>query len=92
MDWVKRHENEEEFDLTISNIIPVLVSAEFLQIKSLVDFVTKKASNHCTEINLSVLSEELIEKIARYMDPIRVDAINDENIRDTMYRQLVIGE
>ena len=92
MDWVKRHETEEEFSLSLSNIIPVLVSAEFLQIKSLVDFATKRASKHATEINLGVLSIQMIDKIAKFMEPVQVDAITDQQIREAMYRQLVLGK
>ena len=76
MDWVKRHETEEEFSLSLSNIIPVLVSAEFLQIKSLVDFATKRASKHATEINLGVLSIQMIDKIAKFWIAILCDSVS----------------
>jgi len=92
MNWVKRNESAESFKLSKSNLIPVLVSADFLQIKSLVEYAAKEASYFASEINLSVLSKELIEKIAGHMKPFEIDKLKDDDIRETMYRQLVLDE
>merc|ERR1712131_506840 len=45
-----------------------------------------------SEINISVLSKELIEKIAGHMKPFEIDKLKDDDIRETMYRQLVLDE
>ena len=92
MNWVKRNESPESFKLSKANLIPVLVSADFLQIKSLVEYAAKEASYFASEINLSVLSKELIEKIAGHMKPFEIDKLKDDDIRETMYRQLVLGK
>lgn len=92
MNWVKRNESPESFKLSKSNLIPVLVSADFLQIKSLVEYAAKEASYFACDINLSVLSKELIEKIAGHMKPFEIDKLKDDDIRETMYRQLVLGK
>ena len=92
MNWVKRNESAESFKLSKSNLIPVLVSADFLQIKSLAEYAAKEASYFASEINLSVLSKELIEKIAGHMKPFEIDKLKDDDIRETMYRQLVLGK
>lgn len=65
MNWVKRHEREDKFVLSRPNLIPVLVSADFLQIQSLVDYASEQAAAAVNEINLTVLSRPLINKIGQ---------------------------
>ena len=88
----KRYERDEPFQLSRPNLIPVLVSADFLQIHSLVDHASKEAAICVDEINLSVLSRQLINKIGQYTKASQVDKIQDKDIQEAMYKQLVLNE
>ena len=92
MNWVKRHERDEPFNLARVNLIPVLVSADFLQINSLVEHAAKEAASCVNELNLTVLSRPLINRIGQHANATQVDKINDDDIRDAMYKQLVLNE
>jgi len=91
MKWVKRHETPEDFNLTQTNIIPVLVSADFLQMDQLVEFAATKTAEFVSKVNLKVLSKSLLDKVANNLTPKEAEEVDDESIKDDVYKRLAIN-
>jgi len=91
MKWVKRFETAEDFTFLQSNVVPVLVSADFLQMVELVEYAAKETVKFISKVNLKVLSKGLIEKVANHMQVKEAECVIDENVREDVYKRLTIN-
>ena len=91
MKWVKRHETPDQFSLTQANIIPVLVSADFLQMDQLVNYAAQQTAEFIAKVNLKVLSKTLIDKVANHMTATSAEQVEDEPIREDIYKRLAVN-
>ena len=76
----------EDFTFLQSNVVPVLVSADFLQMVELVEYAAKETVKFISKVNLKVLSKGLIEKVANHMQVKEAECVLDENVREDVYK------
>ena len=81
-----RFETAEDFTFLQSNVVPVLVSADFLQMVELVEYAAKETVKFISKVNLKVLSKGLIEKVANHMQVKEAECVLDENVREDVYK------
>ena len=67
-------------------MVPVLVSADFLQMVELVEYAAKETVKFISKVNLKVLSKGLIEKVANHMQVKEAECVLDENVREDVYK------
>ena len=90
-EWLMNYINNRNPKLTKQNVIPILISAEFLVIKRLIDEWIKFFINNIAEvsrvpIDMSCLSSSIIKKLA---DSISLEELNSsKDLRESIQSKL----
>nr|VZI22969.1 unnamed protein product [Spirometra erinaceieuropaei] len=97
LNFIKQEASAERFgscELTIANVFPIIVSAEFLEMPSLVDECVRFIIQHFDELtdqpcNTSCFQPVTIERIARSFMPEKLSLVRESSFKSILFEQKV---